>query len=89
MGDRRPSSPTGSGEAGNARSWQRDRPENFSTYVPRDLVRRLKIIAALRDVPLWAVVTDSLEQYLERFEDAHGRLPDLARTTTRDTVRKG
>ena len=54
-----------------------DRPDHFSTYAPRDLVRRLKVIAAIHDVPLWAVVTDAMQAYLERYERDHGRLPDV------------
>jgi hypothetical protein len=56
----------------------RNRPDHFSTYVPRDLVRRLKVVATLRDVPLWALVTRVLEDYLDRFERDHGRLPELS-----------
>ena len=52
-----------------------DRPDHFSTYAPRDLVRRLKVIAAIHDVPLWAVVTDAMQAYLDRYERDHGRLP--------------
>lgn len=55
-----------------------DRPDHFSTYAPRDLVRRLKVIAAIHDVPLWAVVTDAMQRYLERYERDHGRLPDAS-----------
>lgn len=53
------------------------RPEHFSTYVPRSLVRRLKVVATIRDVPLWSVVTTALEDYLERFQEQHGKLPAL------------
>jgi hypothetical protein len=53
------------------------RPEHFSTYVPRSLVRRLKVVATIRDVPLWSVVTAALEDYLERFQEQHGKLPAL------------
>ena len=53
------------------------RPEPFSTYAPRDLVRRLKVVAALLDEPVWALVSAALEDYLERFEREHGRLPRL------------
>ena len=53
------------------------RPEHFSTYVPRGLVRRLKVVATIRDVPLWAVVTAALEDYLEDFQKRHGQLPAL------------
>ena len=67
--------------------WRRERPEHFSTYVPRDLVRRLKVIAAIRDVPLWTVITDALEQHLQGYERDHGKLPDL--TQTRSSSREG
>jgi hypothetical protein len=53
------------------------RPEPFSTYAPRDLVRRLKVVAALRDEPVWTLVSAAIEEYLERFEREHGRLPRL------------
>jgi hypothetical protein len=53
------------------------RPEHFSTYVPRSLVRRLKVVATIRDVPLWSIVTAALEDYLERFQEQHGKLPAL------------
>ena len=53
------------------------RPEPFSTYASRDLVRRLKVVAALRDQPVWALVSAAIEDYLERFEREHGRLPSL------------
>ena len=53
------------------------RPEHFSTYVPRGLVRRLKVVATIRDVPVWAVVTAALEEYLEDFQKRHGQLPAL------------
>ena len=56
----------------------RSRPEHFSTYVPRDVVRRLKVVATIRDVPLWSLVTRALEEHLEAFERSHGRLPKLA-----------
>lgn len=55
----------------------RMRPDHFSTYVPRGLVRRLKVVATIRDVPLWALVTLALEEHLERFEKNHGQLPAL------------
>jgi hypothetical protein len=55
-----------------------DRPEPFSTYVPRDLVRRLKVVSAVRDVPLWSLVTTALEQFLSTYEAEHGALPELA-----------
>ena len=61
------------------------RPDHFSTYAPRDLVRRLKVIAAIHDVPLWAVVTDAMERYLERYERDHGRLPEAAGSPRRET----
>jgi len=54
-----------------------ERPEHFSTYVPRTLVRRLKVVATIRDVPLLAVVTAALESYLEEFQKQHGTLPAL------------
>ena len=57
---------------------QRPRPDHFSTYVPRDLVRRLKVVATLQDVPLWALVTLALEGYLKQFELNHGQLPKLS-----------
>jgi hypothetical protein len=52
-----------------------DRPDHFSTYAPRDLVRSLKVIAAIRDLPMWAIVTDALEDYVRRYEQDFGRLP--------------
>ncbi len=55
-----------------------DRPEHFSTYAPRELVRGLKVIAAIRDVPLWLIVTDALQHYMHRHEQQHGQLPRLA-----------
>ena len=55
-----------------------DRPEHFSTYAPRELVRGLKVIAAIRDVPLWLIVTDALQHYMHRYEQEHGQLPRLA-----------
>jgi hypothetical protein len=54
------------------------RPDHFSTYVPRDVVRRLKVVATIRDVPMWSLVTLALEEHLDRFERQHGRLPKLA-----------
>ena len=60
---------------------RRDRPEHFSTYAPRDLIRGLKVIAAIRDVPLWLIVTDALQEYLHQFESEHGTLPHLATPT--------
>jgi predicted cobalt transporter CbtA len=53
------------------------RPDHFSTYVPREVVRRLKVVATIRDVPLWVVVTAALQSYLEAFQQEHGRLPAL------------
>ncbi len=53
------------------------RPDHFSTYVPRGVVRRLKVVATIRDIPLWSVVTSALEDYLETFQNQHGRLPAL------------
>lgn len=61
----------------------RSRPEHFSTYVPRSVVRRLKVVATIRDIPLWAVVTLALEEYLETFQETHGRLPQLDEDPTR------
>jgi len=55
----------------------RMRPDHFSTYVPRSVVRRLKVVATIRDVPLWALVTLALEDYLEAFQGKHGQLPAL------------
>jgi len=55
----------------------RTRPDHFSTYVPRSVVRRLKVVATIRDVPLWALVTLALEDYLEAFQSNHGQLPAL------------
>jgi hypothetical protein len=40
-------------------------------------VRRLKVVATIKDVPLWSVVTSALEGYLETFQDQHGKLPAL------------
>lgn len=56
---------------------KRARPDHFSTYVPREVVRRLKVVATIRDIPLWAVVTDALEDHLDTFQKDHGRLPVL------------
>jgi len=55
----------------------RVRPDHFSTYVPRGVVRRMKVVATIRDVPLWSLVTAALEEYLERFQKQHGQLPTL------------
>jgi len=38
-------------------------------------VRRLKVVATIRDVPLWALVTHALEEYLDEFQKNHGQLP--------------
>ena len=65
-----------------------DRPDHFSTYAPRDLVRRLKVIAAIHDVPLWAVVTDAMRRYVETYEREHGRLPEAGGTRKRTTARR-
>ncbi len=59
------------------------RPDHFSTYVPRGLVRRLKVVATIRDMPLWALVTLALEEYLERFQKTHGKLPALDESPVR------
>lgn len=61
----------------------RGRPDHFSTYVPRSVVRRLKVVATIRDVPLWALVTLALEDYLDAFQNKHGRLPALDDGSTR------
>ena len=53
------------------------RPDHFSTYVPRGLVRRLKVVATIRDMPLWAVVTAALEEYLDEFQKQYGKLPAM------------
>lgn len=53
----------------------RARPDHFSTYVPRGLVRRLKLVATIKDVPLWALVTHALEEYLDDFQKKNGQLP--------------
>lgn len=55
----------------------RVRPDHFSTYVPRGVVRRMKVVATIRDVPLWSLVTLALEEYLERFQKQRGQLPEL------------
>jgi hypothetical protein len=62
---------------GGSKTGDRARPEHFSTYVPRSLVRRLKVVATIRDIPLWAVVTHALEEYLDDFQSTHGKLPAL------------
>jgi predicted cobalt transporter CbtA len=61
-----------------------DRPDHFSTYAPRDLVRQLKVIAAVRDVPLWAVVTEAMREYLVKYEQAHGPLPGLVQKSVQE-----
>ena len=66
-----------------------ERPQNFSTYVPRELVRKLKVVAAIRDVALWTIVTDALELYLARFQDQHGQLPNLVSGHNDTARRKG
>jgi hypothetical protein len=38
-------------------------------------VRRLKVVATIRDVPLWALVTHALEDYLDEFQRTNGKLP--------------
>ncbi len=70
----------------NMRMQIRERPQNFSTYVPRELVRQLKVVAAIRDVALWTIVTDALELYLAGFQKQHGQLPNLV-SDRNDTVR--
>jgi hypothetical protein len=62
----------------------RVRPDHFSTYVPRSVVRRMKVVATIRDVPLWALVTQALEEYLDAFQSRHGRLPDLERPSDQE-----
>jgi len=37
----------------------------------------MKVVATIRDVPLWSLVTGALEEYLERFQKQHGQLPTL------------
>jgi predicted cobalt transporter CbtA len=64
---------TGAGTVGA----ERTRPDHFSTYVPRGLVRRLKVVATIRDIPLWVLVTDALEEYLADFQKKYGQLPTL------------
>lgn len=65
------------GDTAGVATADRARPDHFSTYVPRSLVRRLKVVAAIRDVPLWALVTLALEDYLDAFQNKHGQLPAL------------
>jgi hypothetical protein len=67
----------------------RQRPESFSTYASRRVVRRLKVIAAIRDVPLWSVVADALDLYLDEFERRHGALPHLAESSDMPNRSKG
>ncbi len=62
----------------------RVRPEHFSTYVPRSVVRRLKVVATIRDIPLWALVTQALEEFLDNFQRNHGRLPALDDAASRE-----
>ena len=33
------------------------------------------MVATIRDVPLWALVTHALEEYLDEFQKENGRLP--------------
>jgi len=54
-----------------------ERPEPFSTYLPRQLVRRLKVLSAIQDLPMWVVVSQALEDYVGAFEGRHGPLPNL------------
>ena len=61
----------------------RMRPDHFSTYVPRGLVRRLKVVATIRDIPLWALVTHALQEYLDVFQEKHGQLPEFDDGRTR------
>jgi len=37
----------------------------------------MKVVATIRDVPLWSLVTLALEEFLERFQTQHGQLPTL------------
>jgi len=39
-------------------------PPRFSTYLSRELRRRLKIRAAESDRPVWELVTEAVETYL-------------------------
>jgi hypothetical protein len=48
------------------------------------VVRRLKVVATIRDVPLWALVTQALEEFLDSFQRDHGRLPELDERATRE-----
>ena len=41
-------------------------PAPFSTYLPKDLQKRLKIHAVHVDRPVWVLVRDAVEGYLER-----------------------
>lgn len=79
---------SGNADGSGLRRLRNDRPDHFSTYVARDLVRRLKVVAAIRDVPLWAVVTEALTQYLERYEGRYGRLPNLEDADTESSAGK-
>ncbi len=76
-------SPTAKAADGRSSVADRTRPDHFSTYVPRSLVRRLKVVATIRDVPLWALVTQALEDYLDTFQKNHGKLPALDDGSTR------
>jgi predicted cobalt transporter CbtA len=71
------------GTSADPKTGRRERPDHFSTYVPRGVVRRLKVVATIRDVPLWSVVTTALEEYLDAFQKQHGRLPQLDDRPTR------
>lgn len=70
---------SGAAKNAGARSFAagRTRPDHFSTYVPRGLVRRLKVVATIRDIPLWALVTHALEAYLDEFQRKNGKLPSF------------
>ncbi len=80
------STPASGGRRGTAHSTglRSERPDHFSTYAPREVVRRLKVVAAIQDVPLWAVVTDALEGYLESYQRRYGPLPRLAGSAGED-----
>ena len=84
-----PGSKPGPGESMRPSPRRHERPDHFSTYTPRELVRRLKVVAAIRDEPLWAIVTVALEQYLKGYEDTHGRLPELARPPEQEQPGRG
>jgi hypothetical protein len=47
-------------------------------------VRRLKVIATIRDVPLWVLVTQALEEFLEAFQRTNGPLPELDEPSGRE-----